>query len=390
MSAMVDTYATNNVPYAIPHRKPLPKNPPPPPPVPTSSNNDTLHSRTRTSSSSALPSSYAAASMQSASAYPSQPSMNQFIQGQPARRTLSNATTSTSSSGGAGPAIAPVRTPSALRRSGSERGSISSVVPTSYVALMRKQKATVWSERAQHEDARVLAAQKQAKMRATMEVVGGRNSGSYLSGRGGTPTNTQSQGLRSKIRHHGAQKTVAAGGNMAGVGVPMRLSANEVEGDSDEDSYGGYPSGVGGSAYHRRTGSGRSSLGSERRGASSQFLAPGQRNSSSSTPPSGQGSSPVDMERLDEETPVPAPASASYFSHPTKTGLSQGSSSGGSRENSFGQLAPMPEKSAQEREEVEKKRKSTQDELMRRGSVDERTTTMSGVRLFVANPDLSD
>jgi hypothetical protein len=30
------------------------------------------------------------------------------------------------------------------------------------------------------------------------------------------------------------------------------------------------------------------------------------------------------------------------------------------------------------------------DELRRRGSVDERNMTMTGVRLFVANPDLSD
>jgi hypothetical protein len=37
---------------------------------------------------------------------------------------------------------------------------------------------------------------------------------------------------------------------------------------------------------------------------------------------------------------------------------------------------------------AEKARKA--DELRRRGSVDERTTTMTNVRLFVANPDLSD
>ena len=30
------------------------------------------------------------------------------------------------------------------------------------------------------------------------------------------------------------------------------------------------------------------------------------------------------------------------------------------------------------------------DELKRSGSVDDRTTSLTGVRLFVANPDLSD
>jgi hypothetical protein len=37
---------------------------------------------------------------------------------------------------------------------------------------------------------------------------------------------------------------------------------------------------------------------------------------------------------------------------------------------------------------AEKARKA--DELRRRGSVDERTTTMTNVRLFVANPDADD
>src|SRR5690606_37467094 len=41
-----------------------------------------------------------------------------------------------------------------------------------YVATLRKQKATVWCERAQIEDPRIMAAQKAAKMRAVMEVVG--------------------------------------------------------------------------------------------------------------------------------------------------------------------------------------------------------------------------
>jgi len=39
--------------------------------------------------------------------------------------------------------------------------------------MMRKQKATVWCDRAQYEDPRMLAAQRQAKARAAQEVAGG-------------------------------------------------------------------------------------------------------------------------------------------------------------------------------------------------------------------------
>jgi len=61
------------------------------------------------------------------------------------RRTLSNATTSTSSTGN-GPARANSTSSSQLQRSTSSRSGSS---PNSYVALMRKQKATVWCDRAQ-------------------------------------------------------------------------------------------------------------------------------------------------------------------------------------------------------------------------------------------------
>ncbi|MBE7180711.1 MAG: hypothetical protein INR71_05810, partial [Terriglobus roseus] len=114
------------------------------------------------------------------------------------RRTLSNGTASTSSSG-------MTRTPSGIHRSGSGR-TASSIPPTSYVALMRKQKATVWSAHAQQEDPRLVAAQRQAKMRAAMEVVGG---GGLGAGRGAGPGiggasggGSSFGGVRSKIRHH--------------------------------------------------------------------------------------------------------------------------------------------------------------------------------------------
>ena len=69
-----------------------------------------------------------------------------------------------------------------------------------------------------------------------------------------------------------------------------------------------------------------------------------------------------------------------YF--PPENGRSNSGSSG--EEAKFGDLGDMEAPKAQ-------KEGKTADDLARRGSVDERTTTMRGaVRLFVANPDLSD
>jgi hypothetical protein len=72
-----------------------------------------------------------------------------------------------------------------------------------------------------------------------------------------------------------------------------------------------------------------------------------------------------------------------YFATKAGNGNSAGSGSSGSstRENSFGAMGALPERS-QERETKDP------DDLIRRGSVDERTMTMGrNVRLFVANPD---
>lgn len=85
----------------------------------------------------------------------------------------------------------------------------------------------------------------------------------------------------------------------------------------------------------------------------------------------------------EEETPVPGyNYSKDYFEH-TKTGLSNGSGSSGER--NFGDIGTMP-KNLPKHEHDHK----TSDDLVRRGSVDERTMTMSNTRLFIANPDLSD
>lgn len=151
----------------------------------------------------------------------------------------------------------------------------------------------------------------------------------------------------------------------------MRLSATEVDdgNDSDEET---------GARYHVRNGSGRSSLGSGRK-----HLNSGLQNAygNGSTPP---GVSPVDsMDNVqEEETPYAVPRGDDYF---TQKG---GSGSSGEQEESFGQVGGLPQTRGPTAEE--KATKNTAEDLRRRGSVDERTMTMSGPRLFVANPDLSD
>ena len=321
---------------------------------------------------------------------PAQPSNTSFSQSSyqstmnNTRRTPSNATSSTYLSSLSNNGFIPGRTPStvsvSLRRSTSSRSG-GSITPSSYVALMRKQKATVWCDRAQHEDPRIVAQQKAAKMRATMEVVGGgtmnRNSMTGSMGSGG---------VRSKIRHHGAPKPMGyTAGNLVGGGIPMRLSASEVgeEGHSDDDWDNQR------NPYHQRTASERSSMGSNSRLAALNQRPPG-RYSQGSTPPSGHGHSPVeDIPEL-SETPVPGDyqpvAGVDYFTGPSGNG---GSGSSSEREASFGNLGNMnaPAVSSSRRDDSGK----SSEELRRRGSVDDRAGTMTGVlKLFVANPDLSD
>lgn len=335
------------------------------------------HRHSRTSSSSMAP-------------HPSQPTNTSYSQSSyqstinNTRRTPSNATSSTYPLSTPSNGFIPGRTPStvsvSLRRSTSSRSG-ASITPSSYVALMRKQKATVWCDRAQHEDPRIVAQQKAAKMRAAMEVVGGGNMN-----RNSMTGSMGSGGVRSRIRHHAAPKAVGyTPGNLVGGGIPMRLSASEVgeEGNSDDewDSQR--------NPYHQRTASGRSSMGSTSRLATFSQRPPG-RHSQGNTPPSGQGHSPVeDIPEL-SETPVPGQyrkePGADYFNEPSRNG---GSGSSSEREASFGNVGNMnaPAVISSRRDDSGK----SSEELRRRGSVDDRAGTMTGVlKLFVANPDLSD
>jgi hypothetical protein len=311
------------------------------------------HSRTRTTSSGIFPVANSPTTTMH-SQYPTQ------YQGG-LRRTPTSSTSSTTGT--------PNRSNSGqLRRSSSARSGNS---PTSYVAMMRKQKATVWCDRAQYEDPRMLAAQRQAKARAVQEVAGGSH---HVPPRSASGSSGVVGGVRSKIgRHHGMPKaSLYAPQTYTGSGVPMRLSASEVDEGDDEDN----GSQNGGAPYHQRTGSGRSSLGSARR---MSYANPGGRVSSNSTPP--QNSSPEDLGDLAEEpTPNEQFSSDAYFEH-TKTNLSTGS--GSSEERNFGGMGQLPTT-------LPKVEKKGTDDLVRRGSVDERTMTMGNTRLFIANPDLSD
>ena len=387
--------------HQIPHRKPLPsqlaqQQPHPSANFPLPTSATPQHSHSRTASSGILPPSIA--NNQNPLNY--QTTMQQYNSG--TRRTPSNATSSTSSTGTGGNSTNQILNRQntsnsfnhVLRRSTSSRSTATNPGPGSYVALMRKQKATVWCDRAQHEDPRLAAAVRAAKARAVMDLSGG---GNYYGSGSGSRSSTGSSGagggggLRSKIRHHGAQKatTYNPKANMthAGGAVPMRLSASEVdEGESDDnDSHYVTAAGVVRRGEHQRTGSGRDSIGSGRR-----ITSYGQgRFSQGSTPPNEAGGSP--MEDLAEETPVQEdyqPRQGDYFASAGGTGLSGGSgSSSETRENSFGDIGKIPQRQGG----LEPKK--TEDELRRRGSVDERSMTLSGMgvgRLVVANPDLSD
>lgn len=206
-------------------------------------------------------------------------------------------------------------------------------------------------------------------------------------------------GVARKIRHHGKpgiSAFSASGANLAGAAVPLRLSASEVE---DEDpgaqyvddvwttnSLGSGIDAMGRPLNHTRTGSGRSSLGSGRRVGA----GPSRLSTASSTPTSGHSRSPSEtMNDLAEETPVPKSAREEYLQQEGIRRGGSGSSSNSERENSFGGLADIPESERFERAGDRSSRDSV-DELRRRGSVDERAMTLSGPRLFVANPDLDD
>ena len=238
----------------------------------------------------------------------------------------------------------------------------------------------------------MLAQQRAAKMRAVMEVSGAAAAARISSSGSASLTG----GIRSKVRHHGAPKALQyTPASHPASGVPMRLSANEVDDEEEEEETS--------RSFHRRTGSSRSSLGSgvwnpQQMGNNNSSSNNNTSGSNPSSGPHSQGHSPNAVAESsqprpsEEETPVPGNFRGSdYFAAPpppptTSPGESGGSlGSGSERENSFGGVGGLPKRVGPK----ETMLKPEADELQRRGSVDERTTTMSGYgRLFVANPDV--
>lgn len=253
----------------------------------------------------------------------------------PARK-LSNATMSTTSTGGHYQTYS-MSNSSEIHRSSSARSANQQF---GYVAMMRRQKGTVWCDHAQPEDPRLQAQKRAAKQRAYLELQGATN-------RSGTGSG--------KIRHHSGKGTAGfASNSLVGQSVPVRLSANEV-GDDDDDI--------------PRTNSGRSSMGSIKRYPS------GYQRPSAKTPPSEHENIPEVAEN--------APTSESKDT-PSKTEPAEDTAA--QQENDFGDVGDLGAPSAAD---TAMQRASTADELRRRGSVDERTTSLTtGVRLFVANPDV--
>lgn len=321
------------------------------------------------------------------------------------RRSPSVNTFSSVSSGGmAPPAAYRTSPPNDIRRSISSRSGGVAVGGPSYVALLRRQKATVWCERAQFEDPRVTAQQRAARMRANREISAG--GGAYVSSAGGGRTSTGlSTGgkVAAKIRHHGKSATLGFGAdsNYVGMGgVPLRLSATEVEGeDSDDDDM---PSVRG---HHRRTGSsGRSSTASGRRvppyRTSSGALTPSASNAQGGARRFSPGDTPERSSSLVDDLAGTGNGTvggldgsgdrddvASVKARSTASGSSAERAERADNVPDLGSAGRLPTNSTAHATITREKSVRTAEDLRRRGSVDERTMTMSTGRLFIANPD---
>lgn len=236
-------------------------------------------------------------------------------------------------------------------------------------------------------------------MRANLEVVG---SGTFLStgSNGRTSTGLSSAGgkVAAKIRHHGKPAVVgySPDNNYVGVGgVPLRLSATEVEGeDSDDDELAMQK------LHHRRTGSsGRSSTAGSigRRGLTyrssgglqmtgggshgSNTSHTGSRRWSPGDTPERSGSMAEDKQETIQNDTI------------SERAQSTGSGSSGERADDVPDLSPpgnaarLASNSLLHSAITREKSVRNPDELRRRGSVDERTMTLTSGRLFIANPD---
>ncbi|OAL71407.1 hypothetical protein A7D00_4308 [Trichophyton violaceum] len=305
--------------------------------------------------------------------YPQHQLQAQYGAAPPSRRA-SNATTCTTSTGGGN--VPPARQLSQLSFD-TRYSTISQRPQISYVALLRKQKATVWCDRAQAEDPRLLAQRRAAKQRALLEVHGSSSTRSSTLISGG------------KIRHSGNGRSISYNtSTMVGAGVPLRLSANEVGGADDELDDRIDASQL----IHRRTGSSRSSTASNRISAAHQRAGQTRLSSSSSannTPPNADIPDIVEtpaatLENIKDEDFLKKPNRSSAN---TASDQQRPATSHSEEEDEFGKITEMAAPTGMS---TAMQKRKISDDLKRRGSVDERTSSMTGVRLFVANPDLSD
>lgn len=231
-----------------------------------------------------------------------------------------------------------------------------------------------------------------AKAKASRAMLGTpRLSGGYAGSSGGrTSTGISATGkVAAKIRHHGKPLVAgyATGENHVGVGgVPPRLSATEVEGEStdDDESYN--------KLHHRRTGSsGRNSIASAGRKGLAYRTSGGlgsQKNRSPSDTPERSGSLAEDR-REGGPAGVPGPSGGVG---PSDAASAKSHSTGASAEraDNVADLEPEPVLASKSRQHSALVREgSTRNpaDLARRGSVDERTMTLSAGRLYIANPD---
>ncbi|KAF7716676.1 Uncharacterized protein PECH_008600 [Penicillium ucsense] len=306
------------------------------------------HSRTRTTSSNVLPGGVAPSPYGAVSGAPTMQHPMGPPVGLPPSRRLSSTTTSTNSTGHMTQSGLDIRRSASNRSAGSQLG---------YVALMRRQKATVWCDRAQPEDARMREQALRDKKRAYLEVHGSGRASTIASG---------------KIRHGTKAGMDFSPSNLVGARVPVRLSANEI-GEEEDDARSTEER-----MMHRRTGSGRSSLGSNR--VSSSYQRPSGTMGSNNTPPNEKSDLPEVSENTSGEKYAEEKSRLSSLKDDAATTHTTNSS-----END---VVPDMEAPTAATSAASKAKKA--DDLRRRGSVDDRTTSMTNVRLFVANPDLSD
>lgn len=284
--------------------------------------------------------------------------------------------------------------PITLRRSGSTHtaSSIATTSSNAYVTYLRRQKATVWCDKSQYEDPRLLAAQRAAKLRAAIEVVGSSTSAFLSSGHHGhglgsgtgsaaSSLNGGRSGKLGRSSNHvtSSVKKAWVGTTSPGIAglprgvpdrLPDRLSATEVLGDEDEDE-----TFITGPGMTRRSGSGKSSLNSNHRKTNRSSSIRSDTNRASSTYGTGSGGL---QHRNSNGSTSNYSATSSIADGRMKTKRS-------------GSASP-PDRNHHDNSHYSVGTPRRDNTLKRKGSLNEeevsRTMTMSNVRLFVANPDV--